>query len=116
MAIMDDIIASVEPQQTVISRSGSTVHALRACEFLGDGVAQRLRAPGDGVLIDRRRQWLRCAARLYFDGSGKVRKALRQIDGLVLKGQARHFADYGFSELRGLQRKFRADACGSRRV
>ena len=46
------IMASVEPQVTVISRSGIDGHALGALEFPGDGVAEFLGAPGDGVLID----------------------------------------------------------------
>ena len=76
-------------------------HALGAREFLDDRVAQRLRAPGDGVLIvvggdGRARRFL------DFGGRGKIRKALRQIDGLVLHGQARHFADHRFGELFGL--------------
>ena len=76
MAIIAAIMASVEPQQTVISRSGSMRDALRALEFRGDGVAQFLRAPGDGVLIDVGGDGLLRGA-LDFGGRGKIGKALR---------------------------------------
>ena len=90
------------PQQTVISRSGSTATPWMRCEFLGDGVAKRLRAPGDRVLIDVRGDgFLRGA--LDFGGSGKIGKALRKIDGVVLQREARHFADHRFGELLGLR-------------
>ncbi len=61
----------------------------------GDGVAKWLRAPRDRVLID-----------IGFDGfdggalqnrrSGEIGITLRQIDGVVLKRQARHLADDTF--------------------
>ncbi len=75
MAIIEDIIASVEPQQTVISRSGIDGNALRALEFLGDGVAQRFRAPGDRVLIDVRGDGVLRGA-LDFGGRGEIREIL----------------------------------------
>ena len=99
MAIMVDIMASVEPQQTVISRSGSIVESVGAVEFFGDGVAQRFRAPGDGVLIDVRGDGVLRGA-LDFRGRGKIGKALREIDGAVLQREARHLANHGFGELR----------------
>lgn len=63
-----------------------------------DGVTKRFSAPGDGVLIEICRDGI---LRRTFDlfWSAKVRKALGQVDGLVLDRQARHFADDGFSEL-----------------
>ncbi len=51
-AIKVEIMVSVEPQQTVISRSGINLDALPHLHLPGDGVTQVLRAPGDGVLID----------------------------------------------------------------
>ncbi len=97
MAIMVEIIASVEPQQTVISRSGSTATPCVRSKFRGNGVAKLFRAPGDGVLVDvRGNRVLRGA--LDFGGRGKIGKALREIDGAVLQGQARHFADHRFGE------------------
>ena len=75
IAIIADIIASVEPQQTVISRSGSTCDALSPREFLGDCVAQGFCTPGDGVLIDvGRNRFLRRA--LDLDRRGKIREIL----------------------------------------
>ena len=74
---------------------------LGAGEFFDDGVAQRFRAPGDGVLIDVVGDGL-SRGFLHFHGGGKIGKTLREIDGVVLHGQARHFADDGFGELLGL--------------
>ena len=94
---MEDIIASVEPQQTVISRSGSTAAPWVRSNFSGDGIAQGLRAPRDGVLIDVRCNCVLCGA-LDFGGSREIGKALRKIYGAVTQREARHFADHRFRE------------------
>ena len=62
---------------------------------------RRLGAPGDGVLIDVVRDGL---AGGFFDffGGGEIGKTLGKIYGVVLHGEARHFADDGFGELFGL--------------
>ena len=52
---------------------GIDAHALRALEFPGDGVAQFLRAPGDGVLIDVVGDGL-AGGFLDFGGRGKIRE------------------------------------------
>ena len=101
MAISDEIMASVEPQQTVTSRSGSTATPCVCLKFIRDGVAQRFRAPGDRVLIHVRGDgFLRGA--LDFGGSGKIGKTLRKIHGAVMDREARHFAYYRFGEKSGL--------------
>ncbi len=100
-------MASVEPQQTVISRFGIGRRALGALEFFGDGVAKRFRAPGDGVLIDVGGDGFLGGA-LDFGGRGKIREALGEIDGAVADGQARHFANDGFGEALGLGGKLRS--------
>ncbi len=98
-----EIMVSVEPQQTVISRSGSTCDALPHLHLPGDGVAQVLRSPGDGVLIDvGGNGFLRRAFDL---GRGrKIGKALGQVDGAVQHGLARHLANDGFGEVRNSAR------------
>ena len=98
MASIDEIMASVAPQQTVISRSGSISSSRVRPIFRGDGIAKRFGAPGDGVLIQVRFDgFLRGA--LHFGGRGKIREALGEIDGVVLQGQPRHFADHRLGEL-----------------
>ena len=87
MAIIDEIMASVAPQQTVISRSGSMSTPCVRSIFRGDGIAKRFRAPGDGVLIHVRFNGLLRGA-LHFGGRGKIREALREIDGVVLQAPA----------------------------
>ncbi len=83
---------------------GVILDALGALKLFDDGVAQRLRAPGDGVLVDVVSDGF---ARRFLDflGRRKVRKSLGQIDGAVLQSQPRHFANDGFRELLGLRRK-----------
>jgi hypothetical protein len=73
---------------------------LGASKFVDDGVAQGLGAPGDGVLIDIVGDSLACCF-FNFHGSGEIGKALGEIDGVVLEGEAGHFADDGFGELFG---------------
>ena len=53
MAIIEEIIASVEPQQTVISRSGSIATPCVRSNFAAMA-SRTFCAPGDGVLIDVR--------------------------------------------------------------
>ena len=63
----------------------------------GQGVPQAGRAPGDGVLVDVVPD--RASRRFFQDvGAGEVGEALREIDGLVLVGEARHPADHRFGE------------------
>ncbi len=80
---------------------GIVGNVLGAGEFFDDGVAERLGAPSDGVLIDVVGDGL-AGGFLHFLGGGKIGKTLRKIHGVVLHGQARHFADDGFGELFGL--------------
>jgi len=42
---------------------------------------------------------------------GKIRKALREIDGAVFQGQARHFPDNGFRELLRFRESMRREIC-----
>ena len=74
---------------------GIVAHALSAGKFFDHGIAQGLRAPSNRVLIDVVR-------------SGKIGKTLRQIHGVMLHGQARHFANHGFRELLGFGREHTA--------
>jgi hypothetical protein len=85
--------------------------ALGAVEFLDDGVAERLGAPGDGVLIDVVGDGL-AGGFFDFEGRGEVGETLGEIDGVVLEGEAGHFADYGFGELFGLGGKHAAGDVG----
>jgi len=39
----------------------------------------------------------------YLCRRGKIGETLRKIDGLILNGHARHFADYGFGETSGFR-------------
>ena len=97
MAIMADIIASVEPQQTVISRSGSTATPCVRSKFAAMASRNFFAPQVIGVLIDvRGDRFLRGA--LDFGGRGKIGKALREIDGAVAEREPRHFADHGFGE------------------
>src|SRR6266436_5181527 len=83
---------------------GIDAHTLRALEFLDDSVAQRLRTPGDGVLVDVVGNGLpRCF--LDFRGRGEIRETLRKVDGVVLQRQPRHFANHRFGELFRLRGK-----------
>ena len=115
MAIIADIIASVEPQQIGDFAFGIDANSLRALEFFDDGVAQRFRAPGDRVLIDVVGDGL-AGGFLDFCGRGEIRESLREIDGVVLQRQARHFADDGLGELLGFGRKHAAGELRHRRV
>ena len=75
--------------------------ALPQLHLPGNGVAQVLRSPGNGVLIDVGcDRFLRRT--LDLSGCGKIRKALREVDRVVQHGLARHFADDGFREVRNL--------------
>ena len=93
-----EIMASVDPQQTVISFSGSTVISLPNAHLTRDGVAQVFGTPGDGILIH---VGCDCLLRGLFDlcGGGEVGKALRKIDRAMQHGLAGHFADDGFGEV-----------------
>ena len=103
MAIIVDIIASVDPQQTVTCSIGDHVDAVAARELARDGLAQRPLAPRDRVLVvvgvDRR-------AGGVLDGlrRGEIGKSLRQIDGVVRVAQPRHLADDRLGELQRLLR------------
>ena len=73
--------------------------ALPQLHLPGDGIAQVLRSPGDGVLIDvGGNGFLRRAFDL--GRSREIGKALRQVDGAVQHGLARHLADDRFGEVR----------------
>ena len=69
-----------------------------------------LGAPGDGVLIDvGSNRVLRRP--LDLRRSRKIREALRQIDGAMHHGLARHLANHRFSEVRDFvaKKRFRVD-------
>ena len=76
---------------------GVELDSVSALVFGGDGIAERLGAPGDGVLIDIGVDGLGGSV-LEDRGSGKVREALRQVDGPVMHGQAGHLANDGFGK------------------
>ena len=61
---------------------GIDFQAVGARVFCRDRVAERLRAPRDGVLIVIRRDGVD-GGLFEIDGRGKIGKALRQIDGAV---------------------------------
>ncbi len=75
-------------------------HAVPEPVLVGQRLAQPLRPPGDGVLVD-----------VGFDGPHRgpleqlrrreVGEALRQVDGVVLPGEPGHAADHGFAEAGG---------------
>ena len=71
---------------------------VEAAVGFADRVAQRLRSPGDGILIPivRNRLLGRC---FDFSGSGKIRKALREIYRAPQEREPRHLANDGFAEL-----------------
>ena len=73
------------------------LHAVGAGVLGGDGVAQRLGAPGDGVLVDVRADGFRRGLLERF-GSREIGESLSQVDGPMAHRQAGHFADYGFGE------------------
>jgi hypothetical protein len=81
IAIIADIIASVEPQQMVISRSGSTRTFCVAANFST------------------------MASRSGFGRRGEVREALGKIHCVVFLRQPRHFANDRFGELLGFSGK-----------
>ena len=93
---------------------GVEVELIMAAILRGDGVAKRLRAPGDGVLIDVGFDGFDGGS-LYDFGGGEIGVALREIHGVVLKRQARHFADDTFVEAGGaFAAEARANARGRR--
>ena len=79
---------------------GIEFEAMPTAVFFGDGLAEVLDAPGDGVLV---LVVVDGAAGGLFEvsGSGKVREALREVDGAVDVGEPRHFANNGFGEADG---------------
>src|SRR5882762_6920583 len=84
---------------------------LGAGKFFHDGVAQRLGAPGDGVLVDVVGDGL-AGGLFYYFGGGEFGKILGEIDCVVLHGQAGHFTDDRFGELFGLGGEHPADDLG----
>ena len=72
----------------------------------GDRVAQRLRAPGDRVLVDVVVDGLRGRV-LQLGRAREVREALGQADRTVLHGQPVHLADDRLGEAGGLGRDAR---------
>ena len=99
IAIIVAIIASVAPQQTVTCSSGDDRHAVAPAELARDRLAQRPRAPGDGVLVDVGLN--RRARRVLHDRRRrKVRKSLRQVHAAVELVEPRHLADDRLGELR----------------
>ena len=94
---------------------GVEVHRVVARVLGRDGVAERLGAPGDGVLVDIGVDSCRGGAFERF-GRGEIGKALGEIGGAVADGQARHLADYGFGEIGdALAAKARAKSGGGGR-
>src|SRR5206468_6548412 len=75
--------------------------AIALRERAGDALAQRPRAPRDGVLVD---VGVNGGAGGVLDPirRRKIRKALRQIHAAVQLVQARHLADHRLGELRRL--------------
>ena len=98
------IIVSVDAAAHGDLRVGVDRHAVAARELRRDRLAQRPGAPGDGVLVD---VGANRGARRLLDrrGRGKIRKALRQIDGAVLLRQPGHLADDRLGEPLGLVRR-----------
>ena len=96
-------IASVLPQVTVISVSGSTLSP--RCQSACSAIASRrlLRTPGDRVLVDVVLD--RPAGRVLDLARGReIGHSLRQIDRAVLASLDRHAPDHALGEPRGLLR------------
>ena len=92
------IIASVAPQETVTSVSGSTAQAgYQRLVLARDGGAERRRPPGDGVLVDVVLDG-RDGRGLELRRAGEIGEALGEVDGRVAQGQTRHVADDGLGE------------------
>ena len=89
----------MDPQQTVTCSSAFDRHAVAAREVRGDGVAQRVGAVRRRILIllglDRRAGGVLDRLRRL-----EIRKALREIDGVMEFGQAGHFAEHRIGERR----------------
>ena len=106
----DDAIASVAPQQTVISRSGSTSIPYHCRYFSAIASRRRRRAPRDRVLVDVvvDRRARRVLHRL---GHREIGQALRQVDRAVLVRHARHLADHRLGERAGATGCSHARSC-----
>ena len=77
---------------------GINRNALPQAHLAGDGLAQILRTPGNGVLINVGGYG---ALRSLFDfgRGGEIGEALRQVDRAVQHGLPRHFTNHGFREV-----------------
>ncbi len=76
---------------------GIEIEAVAAAIFCGDRVAEHLRAPGDGVLIDVAGNGFSSGVLQDF-GRGKIGETLREIHGVVLYREPAHFANHAFGE------------------
>ena len=80
------------------------------CDLRGDAVAERLRSPGDGVLVDVVVDG-RLGRVLELLRAGEVGEALRQVDAAGSRAQARHLADHRLLERAGLRTRPPALRC-----
>ena len=97
--IMAAIMASVLPQVATISLLGSMVTAHEAALLFGQRLAEVLRAPGDGVLVEILVGDLGQAVQNSL-GRVEVREALGQVDRAVLVGDAGHPPDDRIRKMR----------------
>ena len=86
-------MASVEPQDTTMSVSEVALLG-------GKGLAEVLRAPGEGVLV---RAGVRHLGQAVGDRGGRVEvgESLREVDGVVAQRHTGHASDDGIGEFLG---------------
>ena len=78
---------------------GVDLDAQESLRLVRQGVAKTFRAPRNCVLVDVGENGVRGGLLEHF-GRGKVGISLGEIDRLVFHGEARHFANHRFRELR----------------
>ena len=90
-------MASVDPQQTVISFSGSIGDSIIPGKLVGNGLAQGWSSPGDRILVEIRCD---CPDRSFLDfcGSLKIGKPLGEVHPLMFQADPGHVPNDRFRE------------------